>query len=531
MSGCIEKKGTNSFNSINSRDYIVYSIKNMPDDLYMLNTRDSSQKELLLLLFDNLVEEDSDGNILPELAESYTVSKDNLIYTFKIKEDIFWSDGISITAHDFVDFFNRILSKEFSNPRKNELSCILGVNDFIEGKKGFDSVGIEAPDAKTLVIKLAVPCSYFLNILAMPEYSLRRVNDQTNNTNDSLLTWQTNFKQLVYSGPFQIENITKNGEITLIKNDYYLHKDEIKAPKIVIKGNTNRETALADFDTGKTDLFLNPPINECSRLLSNNSAEDTKISYTTYLCFNLKNSEAAKNLKFRNAINYSIDRNELLKNCDDKIATSANSFIDNGSKVFNENSDISKAKDILKELDLNNTKINIICSDDSYGKSIIEALVKKIRSDLKINIVLNEYEDKQYEDALQQGQYDIAVVDYHSALKAPEYSLKSWSSENWLNYSGYSNAEYDNNLTKESIEKDKTKKQQYLTNCQNILLKDLPVIPLYSDNLILCKSKNIDGLSFTNQGNLDLRFAYINKIKETTGFKPVAPSGNTYRDI
>lgn len=526
--GCIEKKSSDSFDSADSRNYVIYSIKSLPADLYMLNTQDSDQKSLLPLLFDNLVSEDKNGSIIPELAESYTISKDNLIYSFKIKENIFWSDGIAITSQDFSDFLSRISGKDFNNQRKNEFSCIMGMNDYINGKKGFDDVGIETPDAKTLVIKLSTPCSYFLNLLALPEYSLKRVNNQISDSNDSLLSWKTDYMKIPYCGPFRIYNIAKNGEITLIKNNYYMNKNDIKTSKIVIKGNCDNETSLADFDMGKTDSFLNPPVNECSRLLSNYTAQNSGITYTTYLCFNLKNSEAAKNLKFRSAINYAVDRTGLLKNGIDKITGSVNSFINNGNKVFSDNSDISKAKDLIKDANLDNIKINMICLSDSYEKNIIKALVKSLQKELKINIVLNEYDDIQYKDALEKGKFDIAAVEYYASIKMPGFILENWSSENWLNYSGYRSAEYDNNLSRGNTEKDKSKGQQFFNICQNILLKDLPAIPLCRCNLLICASKNISGIEFADQGNLDLRFVYINKSKGAAGFNPAAPSENTY---
>jgi ABC-type oligopeptide transport system substrate-binding subunit len=81
--GCVQKK----VYSQSQRDYIVYNMESLPDDLLMINSRNIRQQDLISALFEGLVSVDSEGNIIPALASEWTVSKDKLTYTFKIREN------------------------------------------------------------------------------------------------------------------------------------------------------------------------------------------------------------------------------------------------------------------------------------------------------------------------------------------------------------------------------------------------------------------------------------------------------------
>ena len=266
LSGCVEKSVQGN-KSEESRNYVVYNLGKAPEDLIMLKNYNIRQQDLLVNLFEGLVSIDEKGKINPALAESWTLSKDETCYTFKIRENAKWSDGSDITAEDFVTFFSEILSKDIDNKYAQQLYYIFGAEDYRKGKCDFNNVAIRAIDKKSLEIRLNYPCNYFLNILSEPIYSLRKVDDD-------LKEWKKNYKNIVYSGSFIIDNISENSEITLKKNLEYWNKDLVKSDEILVTCIDGSEASLAAFQNYKVDLFVNPPISEYKGLVTSGKADN-----------------------------------------------------------------------------------------------------------------------------------------------------------------------------------------------------------------------------------------------------------------
>ena len=167
-SGCVEKK----VKPTTSRKYLVYNLGELPSDLLMLNSDNVREKDLLLALFEGLVREDKNGQIVPAMAEKFEITEDRIGYTFKLRKDIHYSDGTAIKAIDFVRFFHNILLEK-ENIFAEQLYCIFGAKDFRMGKVGFEKVAIVAKDDLTLEIRLNSPNDYFINILSNPVFTLR----------------------------------------------------------------------------------------------------------------------------------------------------------------------------------------------------------------------------------------------------------------------------------------------------------------------------------------------------------------------
>ena len=124
---------------------------------------------------------DKDLNLIPLVASEVPtvrnggISENGLTYTFKIKDDLIWSDGQPLTANDFVFSFKRILSPDLAGPYSSFFSAITGGEEYMMAgeadaatKSGLrDALGIAAPDDLTLVIDLASPNPTFLQKLAL----------------------------------------------------------------------------------------------------------------------------------------------------------------------------------------------------------------------------------------------------------------------------------------------------------------------------------------------------------------------------
>src|SRR6266566_5641926 len=143
-------------------------------------------------------------NIVPDLAAGMpTISKNGLVYTFKIRKDAAFSDGTPVTAQDFVWSLRRVLEPKAASPVAYYLGAIKGASDYASGKlKSFSDVGIKALDAHTVQFTLAKPVVWFLYALS---YTTGLVLKRSVPVGAKLTT---NPSLVVGAGPWMLKNHT-----------------------------------------------------------------------------------------------------------------------------------------------------------------------------------------------------------------------------------------------------------------------------------------------------------------------------------
>src|SRR5476651_2001942 len=125
------------------------------------------EHRLAQALFEGLVTEDPQLNVIPGVAEKWDISADGLVYTFHLRADAKWSNGDPLTARDFAWSFQRILSPKLASEYSYMLWPIKNSQAFNEGKiSDFASVGVRAVDDRTLELTLAAPCPWLLALAA-----------------------------------------------------------------------------------------------------------------------------------------------------------------------------------------------------------------------------------------------------------------------------------------------------------------------------------------------------------------------------
>lgn len=513
-SGCVERKSVNDTKTYKIQNNIVYNLGKFPDDLFMLSNTNVRDKDLLLSLFEGLIKVDEAGKIVPGLAENWTLGKDNITYTFNIRDNAKWSDGSDITANDFVNYFSECLNFRTDNVYADQLYYIFGAQEYRNNKKSFNGVAVSSVDDKTLKIRLNSPCSNFLEILSKPVFTLRKLNND-------LKDWLDNYKNVVYSGPFKIDDIAEKKEITLVKNEFYWGKYQVPSDKIFIKSLEGSEISLAEFQTGKINVFSNPPMSEVNGLIADNEAEIIPINSGVSLIYNLNKKGIVRNLNFRKAINSAIDREEIVDNNLNGVSRSAAAYIpsdtEDGEQSFNRKAffkdfaDVDEGKKLLQDSQYDKKeKIKLVYLNDDKNKRLCEAFAKNIKDTLGINIESSGYNGDEMKEVIKNNKFDILQIDYTALYDDPNSFLEQWISTSQWNIGGYRNIDFDNMILKAKLEKDQTKRDEILQKAEELLVSDMPAVPISFYNLILCKNPKIQNIYVTRQGNIKLDRAYIN---------------------
>ena len=163
------------------------------------------------------------GEPLPGMAESWTLSDDGKVYTFRINKNAKWSNGDSVTAEDFVWSWKRVLTPSLGSQYTDMLYYVEGAKDYYDGKTDdFSTVGAKAIDELTFEVILENPTPFFLGLLS--HYSTWPVHKETvlkhGKIDDRNGQW-TRPGNFVCNGPMQLKSWKLNNKIVVEKNPFY----------------------------------------------------------------------------------------------------------------------------------------------------------------------------------------------------------------------------------------------------------------------------------------------------------------------
>lgn len=322
-------------------------------------------------LVDGLLENDSYGNLVPALAEDWSVSSDGLTYTYKLRKDAKWytADGeeyASVKAQDFV------IGIKYAADNKGQAmdliqNSIKGLNDYVTGvTNDFSTVGVKALDDYTVEYTLTRPEPYWnsktTNSILFPvneEFLKSKDKDFGTLTPDSIL----------YNGPYLLKGFTSKSSIEYVKNPHYYDQDKVTIEKVKLAyfDGSDQEMTIRNFENGAYSIAGVYP-NSSNYAKTKEKYQDNivyslqdKTSWYFNFNFNVnrktynhtaKTTDEQKksaqtailNKNFRQAINFGIDRTAYSAQSNGEEAASKTlrntlvppTFVQVGDKTFGE---------------------------------------------------------------------------------------------------------------------------------------------------------------------------------------------------
>ena len=503
----VEKEKINSIND-EIINYITYNMNINPKDLQLTQTDSIRDKDLLVTLFEGLVKENEDGEVAPALSKEVEISDDGLEYTFKLRDDIYYSSGEKITAQDFKSFFEAFLNDK-DNVYASRLDCIYGAKEFREGHGNFSNVAINLKKDNELSIRLNYKYPYFINILANPVFNLRDYG--------SLNGYKKNFDSIRYTGPFTIKE-AKSEEIYIEKNEKYYNAGEVTNEDIRITFLNSEENALAIFEkstdtdidgfVGNIDVMMDAPISELLRLSQNSMIKGFDGSSMYYLSFNPDKDTLGGDLNFRYAINSLLSREYYSQLICKELLTPATTYSiekENAQQVFSNFGDMELAKEFFNKVNIKEkSEIKIIYEKNNLNRRIIEDLSSNIKESIGLESVLEECSDEEFKKAIDNGDYDIVLQRFDFKYGDPIEYYKSLNSGSKNSLIINNNEEYGKLIKESAYEMDEGKRKSIYKECEKILRGQLVSIPIYNINNAICVKPNIDNVYVTTIGNIRL---------------------------
>ena len=451
------------------------------------------EHNIITALMEGLVAKDSKTLApKPGVAESWTISEDGRVYTFKLRENARWSNGDPHNAHDYVWSWWRALQPALGNLYAYMYFSIDNAKEYYEGTiTDFDQVGVKALDDSTLKVTLSNPTPYFLQLL--DHYSLYPVHRGTVEkfgTADERGTRWTYEGNHVGNGAFQLSAWKINRRITVQRNPYYWNADHVGLNQIVFYPTENAVSEERMFRAGQLHRTSSVPSDKIpSYLETQNSSMRISPYLGTYFYRINTNVPHLQSKLVRRALALTIDREAITKNILKGGQIPAYAFTPPGTMGYYPESNLrfdpETARQLLAEAGYLNGKdfpaTEILYNTNESHRKIAVAIQQMWKKHLNIDIKLLNQEWKVYLDSESIGNYEISRAGWIGDYVDPNNFLDMFLCNGGNNRTGWCNAEYDY-LIGDIAPTAKTHAERLAVfgRAEKLLMDELPVIPIYT---------------------------------------------------
>ncbi|HUR56253.1 MAG TPA: peptide ABC transporter substrate-binding protein [Opitutaceae bacterium] len=429
-------------------------------------------------------------NPLPAAAEKWSVSPDGLVWTFRLREGLQWSNGDPLTADDFVQSWRRILRPDFAAENAWYLFALKNAEAFNARKLGDSaSVGVAAPDARTLVLTLERPTPYLPALVSMPAWF--PVNPRALakfGAMEKRSTAWTRAGNLVSNGAFMLGQWTPNARIVLQKNPRHREAAQNKLERVIFFPIENPDVEEREFRAGQLHVTFNLPV---TKIASWRKQEPTRLRADPTLQVNFLRFNTSKppldDPRVRRALSLAIDRDALARSVLQGSREPARALTPPGTGGYTARAgvptDVGQARLLLaaaghaggKDLPV----IDIQCRNDEIMPKLAEALQQIWQRELGVRTTISQLEQKTWIQNMQTLNYGISTAAWTADFPDPVTFLGMFTENSAYNWTGWKHAEYDKLLATAATTADPQARYELLQQAEARLLAESPVAPLH----------------------------------------------------
>lgn len=458
-------------------------------------------------------------------AERYEVSPDGRTYTFHLRPGACWSNGQPLTAAHFRFSWQRVMTPLTGADYAGMMFVIEGARDYYEALAAgrpadFDRVGIRAPDDHTLVVTLAAPTGYFLELTAFPPFFpvyppllQSFVRDDSPPAQNGIAVYDerwTRPEHLVCNGPFVLAGHWFKREMVLERNPAYWDRDAVALRRVVATAIEDQTAALNAYESGQCAWIDSIP-QGAARGLVETPAEKRRPDFvrvtsfgTYYYRFNCQAVARGQRNPFadprvRRAFAMAVDKADIVKVAGLHQPV-AQGFIPPGLTVSDPAGrtytyvsapglpyDVAAARQLLAEAGyLSAAELGEVCLmyNKGYGhEPIAERLASVWRQALGANVVLDKKDANVFGQALKKKEnkeWHLGRSGWFGDYRDPSTFLELLMTGDGNNDCGYSNPVFDALLREAASTDDQARRMDLFRRAEDLaVVKEAAILPLY----------------------------------------------------
>jgi oligopeptide transport system substrate-binding protein len=477
------------------------------------------------MCYSGLTSLDAAGTPVPELATSWDVSDDGLVYTFHIAEDATWSNGTPVTAADFVYGWQRLDAPETASEYAFILDTIHVVNaaEVNAGEKPLEELGVKAVDDKTLEVTLTLPCDFLLGLMAFPSFF--PLNQEFFEAQGDQFALSP--ENMIYCGPYEMTGWEQGNAYTFTRRDDYFNNDANAVKTVVFRFQQDTQSALLEFQSGNIDVVKLQ--GEQVDMYKDEPGFTNRLQgYLWYIPVNLT-VDRLQNLNLRKALHYAINResiaNDVLK--DGSIAAQGEIPVELATgpdgKDFRETAGVITEYDPDKAAECyaaaveelgGDVTLELMFEDSEASKAVAENLQQQFQTNCPgLTVTLNSKPKKERLALMKDQQYELGLTRWGPDYADPQTYMDLFLSTNVSNNQGrYASEAYDELVLKATQGEDATdsaKRWADLIEAERLMVaEDFAVIPIYQNGGAMMINTSLRNINFHSAGVDDYRHIY-----------------------
>lgn len=460
-----------SCGKIEQTNTLKMNLSSEPDSFFPWNSAAADTSAIFDNIYEGLFKVDPSGKVNPALAESYSVSSDNLTYTFNLRKNVKFHNGEDFTSKDCIYTFENLAGLNGKTARVDKMHIVKSVS---------------APDDYTFIVNLKNPSGGFLALCVAP-ILLHDYND--------------NEKHPMGTGPYKFVEYKIHEKVTLTLNEnYWDEKNKGKIQNIELYLITDENAILSALQSGQIHI---------AQMISGMNANHLSSKYNVIShpqnmvqIFGMNNNfPPLADENVRKAITCAINKKDIIEGVFDGYGTELYSNFSPILKEYYNDSlsnefpyDIQKAKEYLAKSNYKDGFELTIQVPANYQPHVDTAqFIANQLSELNIQCKIVPIEwatwlDKVYSRA----DYEATVIAFDGKIEPAEV-LRRYYSTYRRNFFHYKSSEFDKYFDLAESEVNQEKRVEYFKKCQEILTRDCPAVFICDPGRNILTTRNIAG--------------------------------------
>ena len=485
-----------------------------------------TEKTVAANLFENLMKQTAAGVVGAQASGyEYTDNMDGTeTYTFTLRNDIYWSDGKKVTAHDFVYAWQRLVDPATASPHASILNMVAGYADAISGDP--TALQVSASDDRTFVVTISGHCSYFLSVVctavstmpvradvAAPAES--EEEDQTEppeQETQPAQDWSMDAATLLTNGPYAVTGMTEEGLSAAAAERYYDAR-RLGPDVLEFRYTGSSEDAMALYDAGEVDFVLDAGDVE-------GAVEASSARVSTVLINQMATSLSES---VRQAMSMVVDRNALAEAVGSEyraadglipygiVTSDGSSFRDaNGAAIDNDPEEYDarcqEAVGLLLSAGYSAaalermSPVTLLYESNAVNVKVAQMLQAVWRDKLGIRVSIRGVSPEDMMTVLKNGEFSLALTDVNGDRNTALSYLNRFSSDQQENYGQFYSNAYDMLIRVAANSSSDTARDAYLADAETMLLDSGYVIPLYNETYTWLLRDTLTGIQTDGMG-------------------------------
>ena len=469
---------------------IKVSVGSEPDNLDPMLSAATDTSAMMMNVFEGLQSFNEKGEFIPALAESCNVSEDGLTYQFKLKQGIKFHDGADFTSEDVKYTYEKLAGLSGEAPLNETLSKLLKA--------------VETPDEYSVNLVLNEKNAGFMSKTIIPVVEKNYTQNST---------------KPIGTGPFKFVEYTQGQKLILEKNpDYRTIKERIPSiDKVEFKIMTDDNARLMALKSGDLDI-TSVAAKDVKALENDYTIVKGPQNMVQLMALN-NEAEPFNDVKVRQAVNYAIDKDEIIQTVVGGNGTRLDSFLSPIMSTYYNNdlkntyhTDLEKSKELLKEAGLENGFQMTITVPSNYKTHVDTAqVIKNQLSKVGINVDIQLVEWAQWLDGVyKKADYQATIIG-HSGKLDPNDFLNRFDSRYERNYFKFSDPEYDKLIDEAASYTDESERAKVYLKCQQVLVDQAAAVYIQDPDAIYASSKKVEGMKLYPVSFLDMSSIHLTK--------------------